>query len=202
MPAASADRGLDRVGQALAHLGPHDEPVDHDRDVVLELLVELDLLLEHAQLAVDLDARVALGPQLLEQLAVLALAPADDRREDHEPRALLELHHLVDDLLGRLALDDRPALGAVRRADARPQQAQVVVDLGDRADRRPRVARRRLLVDRDRRRQALDRVDVGLVHLARGTGARRRTATRRSGAGPRRRSCRRRARTCRSRTGR
>ena len=54
----------------------------------------------------------------------------------------------------------------MRDADARVEQAQVVVDLGDRADGRPRVARRRLLVDRDRRRQALDEVDVGLVHLA------------------------------------
>src|SRR3712207_7197592 len=35
-----ADRGLDRVRQALAHLGPHDEAVHDDRDVVLELLVE------------------------------------------------------------------------------------------------------------------------------------------------------------------
>ena len=62
---------------------------------------------------------------------------------------------------------DRPAaVGAVRMADPRPEQAQVVVDLGDRADRRARVARGRLLVDRDRRRQALDRVDVRLVHLA------------------------------------
>ena len=77
-----------------------------------------------------------------------------------------ELHHLVDDLLGRLADDRAPADRAVRLADARPQQAQVVVDLGDRADRRARVARGRLLVDRDRRREALDRVDVGLVHLA------------------------------------
>src|SRR5439155_17250747 len=55
---------------------------------------------------------------------------------------------------------------AVWMADARPQQAQVVVDLGDRADGRARVARRGLLVDRDRRREALDRVHVGLVHLA------------------------------------
>ena len=78
----------------------------------------------------------------------------------------VELHDLVDDLLGRLPGDRLAADVAVRMADARPQQAQVVVDLGDRADRRPRVARRRLLVDRDRRRQALDRVDVGLVHLA------------------------------------
>ena len=78
----------------------------------------------------------------------------------------VELHDLVDDLLGRLPGDRLAADVAVRLADARPQQAQVVVDLGDRADRRPRVARGRLLVDRDRRRQALDRVDVGLVHLA------------------------------------
>ena len=133
---------------------------------MLELLVEHDLVLEHPQLAVDLHAQEALGAQLLERLAVLALAPAHDRREDHEARALLELHDLVDDLLGRLAGDRLAAVVAVRLADARPQQAQVVVDLGDRADRRPRVARRRLLVDRDRRRQALDRVDVRLVHLA------------------------------------
>ena len=159
-------RRLDRVGQALAQVAAHDEAVDHDRDVVLVLLVEHDLVLEQAQLAVDLGPREALGAQLLQDLAVLALAPAHERRQHHEARALLELHDLIDDLLGGLPGDRLAADVAVRMADARPQQAQVVVDLGDRADRRPRVARRRLLVDRDRRRQALDRVDVGLVHLA------------------------------------
>ena len=84
------DRGLDRVGEPLAQLGPHDQAVHDDRDVVLELLVEDDLLLEQAQLAVDLDAREALVAQLLELLAVLALAAADDRGEDHEPRPVLE----------------------------------------------------------------------------------------------------------------
>jgi hypothetical protein len=53
---------------------------------------------------------------------------------------------------------------AIRIADAREQQAQVVVDLGDRADGRARVVAGRLLLDRDRRRQALDQVDVGLLH--------------------------------------
>ncbi len=158
-------RRLDRVGQALADVVAHDEPVDDHRDVVLELLVELDRIFQQAQLAVDLRPRVAVGAQLVEELAVLALAPAHDRREHHEARALLELHDLIDDLLDRLALDRRAADVAVRLADPRPQQAQVVVDLGDCADRRTRVARRRLLVDRDRRREALDRVDVGLVHL-------------------------------------
>ena len=68
------DRRLDRVGQPLAHVGLHLQPVHDHRDVVLVLLVELDLVLEPAQLAVDLGARVALGAQLLEQVLVLALA--------------------------------------------------------------------------------------------------------------------------------
>ena len=48
---------------------------------------------------------------------------------------------------------------------AREQHAEVVVDLGDGADRRARVLRRRLLLDGDGGREPLDRVDVGLLHL-------------------------------------
>ncbi len=158
--------GLDRLGEAAAQVGLHHQPVDDDRDVVFVLLVEHDLLVEPAQLAVDFDPRVALEAELLEQLAVLAFAAADDRRHDHEFGPLLERHQPVDDLLLGLAGDLRPALGAVRNADPRPEQAQVVVDLGHRADRRARVARGRLLVDRDRRREPLDRVHVGLLHQA------------------------------------
>src|SRR5690606_18578893 len=55
---------------------------------------------------------------------------------------------------------------AVRGARAGVQQAKVVVDLGDGADGRSRVAVGGLLVDGDRGREALDEVDVGLVHLA------------------------------------
>ncbi len=158
-------RRLDGVGEAAAQPVLHHEAVDHDGDVVLVLLVEVDRLLELAHLTVDLDAREAVGAQLVEEAAVLALAPAHERRDHAEARALLELADLVDDLLHRLPGDRPPALRAVRVPDARVEQAQVVVDLGDRADRRARVARGRLLVDRDRRREPLDGVDVGLVHL-------------------------------------
>ena len=54
----------------------------------------------------------------------------------------------------------------MRGARAGVQQAQVVVDLGDGADGRARVAVGGLLVDGHRGRQALDEVDVGFVHLA------------------------------------
>ncbi len=61
------------------------------------------------------------------------------------------------------------SIGKARRrrighADARPQQAHVVVDLGDGADGRARVLRGGLLLDGDGRRQAVDLVDVRLLH--------------------------------------
>ena len=52
----------------------------------------------------------------------------------------------------------------MRRAGAREEQTQVVVDLGDGADGGARIVSGRLLLDRDRRREPFDRVDVGLLH--------------------------------------
>ena len=81
-----------------------------------------------------------------------------------EPRAFLERQHAVDHLADRLAFDRQAGRRRIGNADAREQQAHVVVDLGDRADRRARVARGGLLLDRDGRRQAVDLVDVRLLH--------------------------------------
>ena len=163
-PLGERERRLDRLREPRAQVLLHHEPVDDDVDRVLELLVERGRLLEQVLLAVDLDAREALVAELLEQVAELALAVAHDRRVDREARALGQREDLLDDRVDRLPGDRPPADRAVRPPDARVEQAQVVVDLGDGADGRARVARGRLLVDRDRRREALDRVDVGLLH--------------------------------------
>ena len=63
-PFGQPDRRLDRIGQALAQVVAHHQPVDDDRDVVLVALVEHDRLLEHPQPVVDLHAREAVGAQL------------------------------------------------------------------------------------------------------------------------------------------
>ncbi len=150
--AGKTQRGFDRVGQPLADVGLHDQTIDDHLDRVLLLLVEVDLVAQFARLAVDPDAREALFLDLLEELGVLALASANHRREQLDARALGQLHHLVDDLFGRLRADLAPAVVAMRLADARVEQAQIIVNLGDRADRRARVARGRLLIDRNGRR--------------------------------------------------
>jgi len=114
---------------------------------VLALLVESRDLGQRVGLAVDAGAGEPLPDELAEQVDELALARPHDRREDLEAGALLEFEHPVDDLLRGLAGDLLAADRAVRDPGAGVEQAQVVIDLGDRAHRRPRVARRGLLID-------------------------------------------------------
>ena len=128
------------------------------------VLVEAGRVGDVDHLAIDADADEALAPSTVEDPVALGLAVLDQRTEDEQARPLGQGEDLVDDLLDALALDG-VAVRAVRDADPGEQQAEVVVDLRDGADRRPRVARRALLVDRDGRRQPVDLVDVRLLHL-------------------------------------
>ena len=157
---------LDGLGDAARRVLVDDDAVDDDLDGVLELLLELDVLLEVADLAVHADAGEALLLEVGEELGVLALAAEHDGREHERPSPLAGGEDLVGDLVRGLALDHATALGAVRDADAGEEEAEVVVDLGDGAHGRAGVARGRLLVDGDRGREPVDRVEVGLVHLA------------------------------------
>ena len=73
--------------------------------------------------------------------------------------------HLLQDLFGGLARDFVSAVGAMRHADGRVQHAQIIVNFGDGADGRARAAVGGLLLDRNRRAQAVDRIDLGPLHL-------------------------------------
>ena len=155
---------FERVRQARGDVGAHDDAIDDHVDVVLELLVELGRVADLGDLAVDLDALEALLLPLGQFLAVLAFATAHDRCEDHEARAFWKLHHAIDHLRNGLAFDGQAGRGRIRDADAGEEQAQVIVDLGDGADGGARVLRRCLLLDGDGGREAVDVIDIGLLH--------------------------------------
>ncbi len=157
-------RGLEALGQPLLDVGAHLDPVDDDVDVVLLGLLQLGQVVELVHRAVDAEAHVALRLHLGEHVDELALAVARHRRQDHQARVFRQGQHRVDHLRDGLRVQRDVVDRAVGRAGAREQQAQVVVDLGHRADGGARVVRGGLLLDRDRGRQALDHVHVGLVH--------------------------------------
>lgn len=111
MPSRSASfDGLDQAGAVgLAH----GDAVDHQREVVLLLLVELRRGLELVHRAVDLDAHEPATAQVVEHLAELALAVARQRRE-HE--------QLLPGLLGDQIAHDLG--GAPRSCTGLPQVGQ------------------------------------------------------------------------------
>ncbi|MEY9789773.1 hypothetical protein ABIE77_004332 [Sinorhizobium fredii] len=156
--------GFQAVRKPGGKVGPHDDAVDDDIDVVLVFLVERRHIGDFIELAIDLDALEALLHQLGEFFLVLALTAAHERRENVKPRPFAEFQDAIDHLADRLALDRQARRRRIGNADACEKQAQIIVDFGDRADRRARVARRRLLFDRDRRRQPVDLVDIRLLH--------------------------------------
>ncbi len=164
-PLRELEGGLDAVGDAAADALLGDETVHDHLDRVLVGLRELDGLGELADLAVDPGAGEPLAGELLQELLVFPLPPADDRREHLEPGAFRQLQHLVHDLVGRLPADRSAAVVAVGVSDPSEQHPEVVVDLRDGPDRGSGVARRRLLIDRDGRRETFDEVDVRLLHL-------------------------------------
>ena len=131
---------------------------------MLEFLVELWRVFQFVEGAVDLDALEAVLQQFGEFLAVLPFPSTDDRGEQEEARAVRQLHGAVDHLADGLALDRQACGRRVGHTDAGPEQAHIVVDLGDRADGRARVAAGRLLLDRDGRREAFDALHVRLLH--------------------------------------
>ena len=194
-------RRLDRLREAPPQIGLHHQSVDDHGDVVFVFLVEDDLLVEATQLTVDFHPRVALEAKLLEELAVLAFAPAHDRGRHHEFCPLLEGHQAVDDLLLGLAGD----LGAALGQCGTPIRAQA--GAGSRGSRSPcrrssagcarsssGRSRSPARVPRSSRRRASP--------SGRGTVARRPRATRHNAVDPRRRSCRRQGSTYPSRKAR
>jgi hypothetical protein len=163
---ALAQRGLDRVGEAAAVIGADRDPIDHQLDGVLLLLLEGLDVLEADHHAVDPDPDEAGLARVGQELAELALAVVGLGRVQGDLGLVGQRGQLVDHLGGRPLGDRAAALVAALLADARVEHAQVVVDLGDRADRRPRVRGRALLLDGDRRRQAADALVLRLLHLA------------------------------------
>ena len=166
---AQAQRGLDRVGeprriQSGLRIAVDHQAIYHRFDGMHLVAVKLDIVVDLVHLAVDAHTHKAGLAHILEDLLVFAFARVDQRRHQQQPSAVGQCQQGIDDLLHGLLANRRAAVGAVGEADAREEQAQIVVDLGDRAHGRARVAAGALLVDRNGRAETLDLVHVRLFH--------------------------------------
>ncbi len=155
-----------RVGEAAARFVADDQPVDDDEQLFRERHVDGlgEQLVEVLDDTVDAHAHEALCPQVLDDHLVGHLVRALHRRGDVEAGPGREGEHGVGHGLHGVGLELAPADGADRVADARPEQPQVVVDLGGGADGGARRLGGVLLLDRHGRGEPVDEIDVRLLH--------------------------------------
>ena len=158
--------GFDRSFQALLDAGLYQQAVDDHFDGVISALVERrNIIVERAQHAIDARAHETLARQFFQVLLVFALAPAHDGRHHHDAIFRPQREHVLQNLLGGLPRNGIAADRAVRNADRRIQQAQIIVDFRDGADRRARTAAGGFLLDRNGGAEAFDGIDIRPLHL-------------------------------------
>ena len=134
---------------------------------MLIILVKTHFFVEYIVFAsVDDKSAVTALSVSVYLLRVLALSSSHDRGKHAYLCAVACAHHLVGDLVDRLLHYLLAAVGTMRNTYSRIQKSEIVIYLRHRTHRRTRVVRRGLLVYGNRRRQAVDIIYVGLVHLS------------------------------------
>ncbi len=163
---ALAEGGADRIGEATARFVADDKAVDDDKQFLGERDVDRgrEQVVEVRDRPVDADADEALRSQVLDDDLVRDFGRPHERKGDVEPDPRPQRQHRVDDGLHGVGAHLAAAQRTERVSDAGPEQPQVVVDLRRRPDRRAGGLGGVLLLDRHRRREPVDRVDVRLFH--------------------------------------
>ena len=159
-----AEGDFETIGKTIAEVFAHDDAVHHHINVVFQFFVERGHGVDLVERAVHLDALKTLFLKVGKLFAIFAFAATDHRREQIKPCAVGQRHDAIDHLCHGLAFDGQTCGGRVRHADARPEEAHVVIDFRDRAHRRARIARGGFLLDGNGRRQAVDLIDIRLLH--------------------------------------
>ncbi len=132
---------------------------------MLVLFIKTYLFFKLIDPAIYAHTGEALSFEVGKELGVFTFAAHDHRGKHKGASSISCFKNLVYHLVCGLTLDHPSAFWAVRNTDASKKQAQIIIDLCNRAHSGTRVFGGGFLVDRHRRRQSLDGIYVGLVHL-------------------------------------
>ena len=117
------------------------EPVDHRFDLMLDLAVERKFIGKADKLTINPGSHITGSRQVGEQVFILSLLTTNDRGQDQERCSVGQLlQDSRDNLLAGLRGHRPIAVGTVPLANTSIEHPQIVVDLSDRSDRRPRIA--------------------------------------------------------------
>ena len=159
-------RDLHAVGEPLLRIIRHGEVIDRQLDIVDFVTIDLHAHDKGFHRAIDTHAGESLLADVLEQFAIMTLAPLHHRSEQRDGMTLVTLQNQVYELLFGIVDHLLLRVVGVGVGHAGVEQAQEVINLRDRAHRGTRVLVDGLLFDGNHRVEAGNLINVGMLHVA------------------------------------
>ena len=159
-PLAQLQRLAHLLAQQRFVLGRDLDHADRQLQRVLFIAVETRPFARRQILAVDTQLFVALAARPLGQIGVQALAVVHQRRQQLDRLAAMLGAEARNDGLEALRRHRHLAVGAILRAELHIEQAQKVIQLGQRGHRTLAPAAAGALLDGDRRRNAVNGIHI------------------------------------------
>ena len=166
LPVSQFQRAFQRLAQTAHVLAFKRQAVNHRLNRVLLVTHERRNIFQAVNRAVHAGTHKAIFLEFGQLLAIFTLALLHNRRHHRNLLAFVAHIQIIDNLVHRLSLNHAPAIGAVRHAQARKKQAVMVQNFHHRTHRGTRVTVHRLLVNRNRRRNAAHALHLGVLHAA------------------------------------
>ena len=142
-----------------------DEPIQNCFDKGVFIVAEFEVASEIPLDAIHPHATVTLQSHLLEGVLPALAENLGNRRAQFHLRVWGQLKHALKHLPRRTGRHRLHATRTMRRTERRVEHAQVIPEIGHRADGGTRIAANRFLVDRNDRRKSVDEIDIGLAQL-------------------------------------
>ena len=128
-------RLLDTLRHATSNFGRHHQTIDHNFDVVLDVFLEKRKFVQCINHAINTRASKTLARKFIWNVGKFTLFRLGDRRKQNQPRAFLEIHHAIDNILWSSTRDISATNRTMRRADSRKKKAEIIINFRHRGDR-------------------------------------------------------------------
>ncbi len=155
-----------RICQTALHSLLHRQPIHHDVNVVLNILLQRDLFRQLVHTAVYAHTHIAALSGSVQHLGVFALAPSDHRGQQLQLCTLRQLHDLIHHLIHRLLGYLPSAIGTVRNSYSGIKQTEIIINLRDGSHCRPGIPIGGFLIYGDGRGKPLDPLHIRFLHLS------------------------------------
>ena len=135
------------LSKTTANSRTRDQTINDNFDMVPTRSIKTNVSRKWNRVAVNANSGIATPLQFREKVLVFTFLCADNRSQNRVAGLIWISENAADDLIARLSLDRSITLRTESLADSRVQDAEEVVDLGDRSHGGTRIVARAFLGD-------------------------------------------------------